>query len=328
MKNFHDRLIAKAAAAPLVFLYKSANLAKRALYKYGIFKSFKVNTPVISIGNTVMGGGGKTPMAAWLAQALSKDKKKCMIISRGYGRENEKEMVIIKPEKNRKPDPLSAGDEPAMLARQLPEIPIICCADRARAAETAERLFKPDFIIMDDGFQHMKLKRAYDILVVPPRPSFWKREFDSAYKRADVIIQTGEYIPKKIPKGIPVIHAERRLGNAVNVDNSKEIKLKTLKGIKITAAAGIADPDSFFNALEMNGIIINGRFRFPDHYNYSSADITEIEQHSSGAKYILTTAKDSVRIEKQRYNHAKWHYIPLYLDIKEPEKILSILNLQ
>lgn len=327
MKNFHERLIVKSAAAPLVFLYKSVNLVKRALYKRGILRAYKVNTPVISIGNTVMGGGGKTPMTAWLAEELSK-KKKCVIISRGYGRENENEIVIIKPEKNRKPDPLSVGDEPAMLARQLPEIPIICCADRAGAVKTAERLFKPDFIIMDDGFQHMKLERDYDILVVPPRPSFWKREFDSAYRNANAVIQTGEYIPKRLPKGVPVIRAERRLGDPVNIYSGKQLKLKTLKGAEITAVAGIADPDSFFSALEINGIIITRRFRFPDHHKYSSSDTAEIEGHSSGAKYILTTAKDAVRIEKQSYNRAEWYYIPLHLNISEPKKLLSILNLK
>jgi tetraacyldisaccharide 4'-kinase len=246
MKNFSDRSLIKALAAPLIFLYQSVNFFRRFLYKFRIFKSNKTGVPVISIGNTVMGGGGKTPMTVWLAEQLRKKKRCCVIITRGYGRRDENEEIIIPPAKSRKPDPRLVGDEPAMIACMLPDIPIICCADKVNAAKSAERLFKPDFILMDDGFQHLRIKRDYDILVIPPRPSFWKREFDSAYKKADIIIQTGDYFPKKMPEDIPLIRAERRLGDPVNIHSGKSINLKNLKGIKTVAVAGIADPGTFF----------------------------------------------------------------------------------
>jgi tetraacyldisaccharide 4'-kinase len=328
MKNFSDRLFVKAAAAPLIFLYKTVTFFRRFLYELGIFKSNKAGAPVISIGNTVMGGGGKTPMTVWLAEQLRKKKKRCVIITRGYGRKDENEEIIIPPAKNRKPDPQIAGDEPAMLARLLPDVPIICCANRVKAAKTAEMLFKPDFILMDDGFQHLRLRRDYDILVVPPRPSFWKREFDSAYKKADIIIQTGDYLPRRMPEGIPLIRAERRLGDPVNIHSGKSVSLKSLKGVKIIAVAGIADPGTFFLLLRSNRIIPAEVFPFPDHHKFTGPDILEIEKRVSDAQYILTTPKDAVRIETLEFNHVKWHYIPLRFELKDSRKIYSKLLYQ
>lgn len=329
MKNFSDKFIVKLAATPLVLLYKTVNLFKRFLYGRGLFKSYEAGVPVISIGNTAMGGGGKTPMTVWLAEQLRKKKKRCAIITRGYGRKDENEEIIIPPAKNRKPDPRLVGDEPAMIARQLPDVPIICCADRANAAMTAERLFRPDFILMDDGFQHQRLKRDYDVVVVPPRTSFWKREFDSAYKKADIIVRTGDYLPKRLPEEIPLFRAERCLGDPVNIHSGKTISLKGLKGIKTIAVAGIADPRTFFLLLETNGINLTKVFHFPDHHKFTKFDIMEIEKQASGLHYILTTSKDAVRIETIEFDYTKWHYIPLHLhlELRDAEKIYSKLKL-
>jgi tetraacyldisaccharide 4'-kinase len=327
MKNFSDKVIVKLAATPLVFLYKTVSLFKRFLYGRGIFKSYKAGVPVISIGNTVMGGGGKTPMTVWLAEQLQKKKKRCVIITRGYGRKDENEEIVILPAKNRKPDPRLVGDEPAMIARMLPYVPIICNADKVNAVKTAERLFKPDFILMDDGFQHLRLKRDYDIVVIPPRTSLWKREFDSAYKKAHIIVRTGDYLPKKLPKEIPLFRAERRLGDPVNIKSGKSISPKDLKGIKAIAVAGIADPQTFFLSLKSKGIMLTKVFTFPDHHKFTRFDIQEIEKQASGLQYILTTSKDAVRIEMLEFNHTKWHYIPLHLELRDLEKIYSKLKL-
>jgi tetraacyldisaccharide 4'-kinase len=327
MKNFSDKVIVKLAATPLVFLYKTVNLFKRFLYGQGIFKSYEAGVPVISIGNTVMGGGGKTPMTVWLAEQLQKKKKRCVIITRGYGRNDENEEIVIPPAKNRKPDPRLVGDEPAMIARMLSDVPIICHADKVNAAKTAERLFKPDFILMDDGFQHLKIRRDCDIVVVPPRTSFWKREFDSAYKKADIIVRTGDYLPKKLPSKILQIRAERCLGDPINVHSGKSINLKELKGIKAIAVAGIADPWTFFLLLNSKEIMLTKVFPFQDHHKFTGLDIIEIEKQASGSQYILTTSKDSVRIELLEFNHKKWHYIPLHLELRDSEQIYSKLKL-
>jgi tetraacyldisaccharide 4'-kinase len=180
---------------------------------------------------------------------------------------------------------------------------------------------------MDDGFQHQRLKRDYDVVVVPPRTSFWKREFDSAYKKADIIVRTGDYMPRRLPEEIPLFRAERCFGDPVNIHSNKSISIKSLKGKAVIAVAGIADPQTFFLFLKSNGIMLTEVFPFPDHHQFTRLDIMEIEKQASGLHHILTTSKDAVRIEMLKFNHTKWHYIPLHLELRDSEKIYSKLKL-
>lgn len=329
MKNKSNSAVIKIIACPLLFLYKSVNLLKRYLYKKGFFKTYDPGVPVISIGNTVMGGGGKTPTVIWLTKILSSKKKRCVIITRGYGRRNENEEVIIPPLKKRRPDVRTVGDEPALISKILPEIPIICNADRIQASKTAMEHFKPDFIIMDDGYQHMKLRKNIDIVVIPPKHTFWKREFDSAYRQADILIRTGSYLPRQAAYNTNIISAERETGGPVNIRTGKSVDLNRLKGKKVSIVAGIAEPESFIEGIASKGIQCTKRFIFPDHHKYEQSEIDKIEETVLSSKAILTTLKDTVKIEQMNIDASKWFYIPLDLNIEKQDALLkSILDLK
>lgn len=323
MKNSLNSNLIKAIAAPPLFLYKTINLIRRFFYSHGILKSYSSNVPVISIGNTVMGGGGKTPMVVWLAEQLSEHKKTCVIITRGYGRRDENEEVIIPPGTDRHPDPNITGDEPAMIARILPYVPIICCAERKKAAECALENFKPDFIIMDDGFQHLKMKRDLNIVLIPQKQTSWKREFDFIYKRADILVRTGDYIPKCISDDSSLIKADRCTGDPINIRTGKKMSYKEMKNKKAVIAAGIAAPKPFIDSLGMKGIRISDAFIFPDHYRYKNEDIRKIQNLYPGKTLILTTFKDAVKIEHLCVDAGRWYYIPHYLKLDDGREIIK-----
>jgi tetraacyldisaccharide 4'-kinase len=329
MKRITNSIFIKTIALPLIFLYKTVNLLRRFLYSNGIFKSNKTGVPTISIGNTVMGGGGKTPMVIWLAGQLLKRGKTCTIITRGYGRKDENTEVIIPPAEKRNPDPGVTGDEPAMIANVLPHVPIICCADRTKAADTAEKYFKPDYILMDDGFQHLKIKRHLDIVLIPPKASFWKREFDSSYNNADILVQTGRFLPKRLPADIELHKVERSLGDPINIRTGKKISMKKLRNKKAIIIAGIAEPRPFIDSISGEGIIISKIYGFRDHHRYTYEDIQTIQNTLSKGTILLTTFKDAVKIEHLNIDAKRWFYIPLNFTFKDGEQILKqILSLK
>jgi tetraacyldisaccharide 4'-kinase len=156
--------------------------------------------PVISVGNIVAGGSGKTPVVAALAGVLTRLGHRPVILSRGYGRTNRPGDVVIVSDGTSPLVPVEAsGDEPHMLARELAGVPIVVCADRFRAGLTAIERFNPTALILDDGFQHLQLARTIDLLVISPAdlteqllPSGRLREPLSAARTADAVLVFGD----------------------------------------------------------------------------------------------------------------------------------------
>jgi len=309
---------------PLLLLYKSISAVRYLLYKYNVIKSYSAGCPVISIGNIEMGGGGKTPFLIWLAERLLERGFKVVVVSRGYKRSDESEEIVVDPESADNIDPARAGDEPAMIFRRIPNLPIILNADRAAAAGTAVKKFKPDVILLDDGFQHHRLKRTLDIIVVPSRRSAWRREFRCALKRADLIIYTEGSIPPKI-KGAPAFAMKRYLSHAVKIAGGERENLSFFKNKKITAVAGIANPEQFFRMLEDAELNIQERIPLTDHYIYSDESIRDFENRAekTGCEYILTTEKDAVKIERLKYSKHTWYSAALDIEIPDETELLN-----
>ncbi len=321
--NPRDSKFLKALGAPLLMLYKTVVLLKVIFYRKGILKSVKVPVPVISVGNISMGGSGKTPFVIYLCSKLISRNIHPVVLTRGYGRRDENEEIVIPPGGKRIPDPAVTGDEAALLALKLPEVPVICSADRVSAAQTAIDKFKPDVLILDDGFQHLRLYRDIDIALIPPEKQYWNREFRFGINRADIIISPKNRQWKKSNQ--PEFTITRKPGNAVSIKGNKRLNLKALKGKKCAAVAGIAAPEPFFHMLEEAGIIIILRKSLKDHAPYSQEQIHEYETAAerSGCDYILTTEKDSVKIRKLDFDSNKWYAVALDIDIDDSDTLLD-----
>ncbi|MBN2135641.1 MAG: tetraacyldisaccharide 4'-kinase [Acidobacteria bacterium] len=322
-----DSVLIKLLGRVPVFILQKLNVFRLFFYKAGFLSSYCSKIPVISIGNIVMGGSGKTPFTIWLVEALQAKGKKPLIITRGYGRKDENKQIILDSDSLSNNNPEEIGDEPYLLKMRLPGTIIICDSNRVRAAKTAENNFKPDVIILDDGFQHLKLKREIDILMIPPKKTVWKREFFWATRRADIAILTGNYRPVYRPGKIQYFSAERTLEAPVNFAHAKTLDKRKLIKNPVIATAGIADPSSFFTMLKNEGYTVKERISFPDHYSYLNDDVNKIEALAKETKCdtILTTEKDAVKFNKLKLSPDLWASVPLSLSIDHSEDLVKLI---
>ena len=150
---------------PLSPLYSFLMSNRSSLYQNGIFKQHKLEVPVISVGNLVLGGTGKTPCVIYIAKQFQANGLKPAIISRGYGRESN-DQIVVSDGSSMTSSVRMSGDEPRLIAERVPGIPVIVNADRNVAIQTAISDFASDLIILDDAFQHLKVKRDIDIIII------------------------------------------------------------------------------------------------------------------------------------------------------------------
>jgi len=267
--------------------------------------------PVISVGNLSMGGTGKTPVVAAIAQWLVDQGERPAILSRGYGRADEAEGVVVVSDGSRVLANVDrAGDEPLMLARQVPGAAVCVSPDRYLAGTLAERQLACTVHVLDDGFQHIQLARDLDVLVTTmgeiPKgrviPMGRLREPMDAAARAHVLVVSdataGAAATEAWALGISQsCGAVRTLGAPV-LAGSRESGVGSRSGA-VLALAGIANPTRFFDALKESGLDVTDAMAFPDHHRYSEADVEKIagRMKKSGAEAVFTTDKDAVRFE-------------------------------
>ncbi len=188
------------------WIYGTIIEARNSLYEKGVFKSFSLGVPVISIGNITVGGTGKTPLVAFVAEILAEKGEKVCIISRGYGRKNPKKRVLVSDGENILADARQSGDEPFELAqRLLGKAIVVADANRVSAGNWAREKFGITAFVLDDAFQHRKVKRDLDIVTIDATnpfgnkkmlPSGILREPLKNLKRADAIVITRANLAK------------------------------------------------------------------------------------------------------------------------------------
>jgi tetraacyldisaccharide 4'-kinase len=285
--------------------------ARTAAYRMSIFRSRSLPRPVISVGNLTVGGTGKTPVTAWIAAYLQGKGKKVAVLSRGYGGALEGKVAVVSDGVTRLLSPAEAGDEPCLLADALPGLVVVIGSSRYEAGCLAMERFQPDVFILDDGFQHLKLRRDLNILLFDGKRPFGNgsvfpagllREPAAAIDRADLVVFTradhSSAKVEQIPEDIPVITSGHRLSGYRSCSGKDIIAFQELNGLKGLAFAGIADPDQFFDSLEKCGVRLVATIAFPDHTDYGEEEIAALAKlkRSSRADYLITTAKDAVKI--------------------------------
>ncbi len=262
--------------------------------------------PVISVGNLSMGGTGKSPVVAAIAQWLVEHGERPAILSRGYGRADAPDGVVVVSDGLRVLEGVArSGDEPLMLARQVPGAAVCVSPDRYLAGTLAERQLGCTVHVLDDGFQHLQLARELDVLVttmgeipegrVIPRGRL--REPVDAASRAQVLVVSdataGAASTEAWSLGISQsCGALRTLGTPVQAGSRAGTGT-------VIAVAGIANPSRFLDALRAAGTPVVESIAFPDHHRYSRADVDRIASkvQQAGADAVFTTDKDAVRFE-------------------------------
>jgi tetraacyldisaccharide 4'-kinase len=293
-------------------LYGQAMRVRRRRFERDPQRQRRLSKPVISVGNLSMGGTGKSPVVAAIAQWLIDAGERPAILSRGYARRDAVDGVVVVSDGLAIRSTVDqSGDEPMMLARQVARSIVCVSPDRYLAGVLAEQRLGCTVHILDDGFQHLELARDLDILVTRVGeiaagkviPAGTLREPIDAAARAQVLVVSdataGAAASEAWALGISQSCGMlRSLGEPVGIADD-EPKGSSLHGPAILAVAGIANPDHFVTSLKDAGFNIVDAMSFKDHHRYSSRDVAAIAARmtASSATAVFTTDKDAVRFE-------------------------------
>jgi len=332
---------AKLLLTPFACLYSSALRQRGGLYRAGVFKTYRLPRPVVSIGNITVGGTGKTPVTAHCANFLIEQGYRVAVISRGYGGSLEGHTCVVSDGTTIMLSPRECGDEPYLLASTVPGLMVVIGTDRYAAGMLAMQQLSPDVFLLDDGFQHLRLHRDLNILLLDyarpfgnglTLPAGMLREPESAADRADLVILTrapeGAAIADETSK-IPTSLAHHTIADLMPLKGGEPVTFSACSNLKALAFAGIADPDSFFEGVRGKGVNLVRCLSFPDHAVYNSERCDEIaaEMRSSGAEILVTTEKDGVKLELLSEKYAAVTYLArLKLSFSDPDILHEMLS--
>lgn len=294
-------------------------------YRCGILRTRRLPVPVISVGNLTLGGTGKTPTVLWLAGVLKEMGRRPAILSRGYGGDAQDIVNVVSDGDRVLLEPEEGGDEPVMLARRLPGVPVLAGRRRFPLGQYAVDRFQADVMILDDGFQHLALGRDLNLLLLDHRaplgnghlfPAGTLREVpQTAAKRANAALVTRwrEDAPEWNMKellgfDLPLAASALVPDALVSLSGEGTLPLDGFSGTPLSAFCGIAQPDDFFNSLEALGMELVDRQAFPDHFDYSAEVLRELVDRAikKGAQGLITTEKDAVKLGRHAIRIPVW----------------------
>lgn len=287
-------MLARGLLAPASALYRGATAVRNALYDRGTLTVERPAIPAVSVGNLAVGGTGKTPVAAWIAAELRKRGARPAVVLRGYG-----------------------DDEPRVHALLNPDITVIANADRIAGVHEAAH-GGADIAVLDDAFQHRRIARVEDIVLVsadrwrePVRllPAGPWRELPVALARASVLMVTRKAVSPDdarslLQRLLPLTRTRRgavvelALTGVHNAVTGATRMLSDMRGTRVLVIAGIADPVSLASQLQTAGADVEMRV-FPDHHSYDSTDITRLVHESRAFDHTMCTLKDAVKLGPQ-----------------------------
>jgi tetraacyldisaccharide 4'-kinase len=294
----------------------------------------RLQQPVISVGALTVGGSGKTPIAAELSKILISMGEHPSILSRGYRRQDPVDgVVVVRDQTAIRSNLEQSGDEPFMLARTLQETSVVVCENRYLAGRLAETRFGTTVHVMDDGFQHFNLYRDVDLVVLGDTdikssctlPTGRLRERFDTIRLADALIietQTADEAQEFSSRfGVETsFHFTRRLLPPRDPVTNKDAIIPI--GTRVLAVAGIARPESFFNALRSYGYTIVDTVTYPDHHTFTESDLADLnlKLHNHEADYVVTTEKDFVRLFPHMPLEFQMVWVPLSISIEPADR--------
>ena len=301
---------------PLSHIYAVALKTRSWLYDCGFLRQKRLPCGVISVGNIVAGGTGKTPAVVWIAKHLQDEGFQVGVLLRGYGREGPHSVAVVSDGKQILAASTESGDEAGMIARKLPGVPIVVGGNRYAAGLEVLQLWghTNGVLILDDGFQRRQLARDLDIVTIDGiqpfgtgklLPAGTLREPKTALRRADMLLLTRMDLATE-PIDFERLADEKQIFESCHqptrlyqLRNGEACALDLLKGQRILAVCGIGNPEAFAGTLRQFEPKAVELLAFPDHHRYSPADISEIRAraHEVGADIVVTTEKDSQKLQ-------------------------------
>lgn len=325
-------LVAQLGLAPLglgSFIYRGLAGGYRQSFRWGWRAQHRLPCRVISVGNLTVGGTGKTPLAMWLARWCLEQGWKVAILSRGYGGQEGGEPRVVSADQGDGSTWSTVGDEPYLLAQELPHVPVIVGKDRFRSGMYAHHRFGADVLILDDGFQHYRLARDFDIVLIDATNPFGHgallprgilREPLRELRRADAVVLTRVELAQTSLRAVcrrvrqwypdgPIYHMATTVEALGKRDAEIAGGVLYLSQCRVLAFVGIGNPSAFAATLAQLGCDVAALLVFRDHHPYTLTDWGAILEAARqyGVAAIVTTTKDHVRLDPS------WQAtIPLY----------------
>ncbi|RLA63327.1 MAG: tetraacyldisaccharide 4'-kinase [Epsilonproteobacteria bacterium] len=304
---------------PFSYVWKSVYRLRRLGYKIDLFSSNSFRVPIISVGNLSFGGTGKTPLTIWLANYFSHQKLSPLILMRGYRGKMEKKGGIIKSGEFTNVDSKDFGDEAVLISRKASKANIIVGKNRSQNLAFYYEQVSPDVILLDDGHQHLKIKRDLNLILFDATmdlkkykvaPLGYLREGLSSLRDADVVLigkcdqvppstisALEDLITPYLNTGVVVAKTGLVPTGIYNSAFEKVMGTSDLEGKNVILLSGIASPYSFFSLVESLGANVVKRVSYPDHYYFKEKEIKALlKEADSKDSIILTTEKDFMRL--------------------------------
>lgn len=300
---------------PLSHVYAVSLKMRDWLYDCQLLRQKRLPCTVISVGNIVAGGTGKTPAAIWIAKWLQSEGFPVGVLLRGYRRESHHSVSVVSDEEQILTSVAESGDEAGLIARKLPGVPVVVGRDRYAAGLKAIQLWghTEGVLILDDGFQRRQLARDLDILTIDSSQPFGTgkllpagtlRETKRALRRTDIVLLTRTDIAsepinfEQFIQDKQVFESRHRPAKLYQLRTREEHPLALLKGRHILAVCGIGNPESFVETLRQFEPKSVELLAFPDHHRYASSDLNIIKTRGceAGVDIVVTTEKDSEKL--------------------------------
>src|ERR1051325_8800163 len=341
-------------------LYELAVRLRIVAYETDYLKAKSLDAFVISVGNLTLGGTGKTPLVSYIARYLKREGRSVAILTRGYGRASKGRRVLNEPGRTAATDAPAAkgrvpagepyrefGDEPLMLALEMPEVPVLIDKNRYESGRFAQQEFDPDVLILDDGYQHLALHRDLNILLLDATDPFGGfemvpfgrlREPLYGLRRADVVIVTRADKPFDQAQRlavikyfcgdqIPVLYFYSTITNLRLLATNDVYDAGAFAGWNVVALCGIGNPQAFSEDLLQVGMNIAAEHFFADHHPYSQDDLDRTVRlaREVGADAIITTEKDAVRLAGLKQSDVPVYAAQLELQSEDEVRFKSLL---
>ena len=341
----------------LSFLFAAAVGVRYFLYRTGILRRYPLGIQVISIGNVTAGGTGKTPVTEIFARTLAAEGRKVAILSRGYRRKEApwwrrmftqviEPPLVVSDGRHVLLDSETGGDEPYMLASNLPGVAVVVDRNRVKAGRYAIKRLGCDTLILDDGFQYQKLKHSVEVVLVDSTNPFGNgnmlprgilREPARHLKRADIVFLTKcrgdvsavrEEIRRYNSKA-EIVECNHSPKSLKDVWSREEYPLSWLQGKTTCTLSGIASPKGFENSLRHLGAKVVWCERYADHHRYDSSEVLYALNRTAdmGADALVTTEKDAVRFPRLETTPVRCLYLRIAIEILSgAESFEAIIN--
>ncbi len=307
---------------------------KRAGYRRSLLRRTRANARVISVGNLVAGGTGKTPIVMLLARELQRRGMRVAVVSRGYGGRAKRYPLVVSRGDGVLAGAAEAGDEPVLVATRCPGVSVVVAPNRADAARLAAEKLGAVVLLLDDGFQHQSLARDLDLVVVDAERVFGNgavlplgplREPKGALAHAHAVwFSRGDAMSERArrleaiarSRGQLVVKSDYRIADVVEISSKGSMGRDALSGAKVFLLSAIALPESFRTVAQKAGAVIAGERAFPDHHAFRRDEIDEVDRQAraAGAAVVVTTEKDAVKIAGAR---PSWLAVALEVEITE-----------